>query len=218
MISLLYSMMPFSIKETYRSIVKSGTSSPLYRIIIGTTTPASCHADFIVYRHWYPSTNCFDPSVAHAACTILSMSLFSTSFFFSLCTSSLQAIVLITDKNTIVRYERFCKPYLCKLFCAPSYIWCNIPSLVIHDFVLRIPPLFCIPSIVIPYMGVYTIVYMALYTITRYTWFCIPLYTRYMVLYMIVRYGYVYNRWIKKCFVFDVCVNHEPCKCACEGQ
>ena len=134
------------------------------------------------------------------------MSLFSTSFFFSLCVYSLQAIVLythgttlrnvlITAKNTIVRYEWFCKPSLYTWFCIPSYTWFCIPPIVIHGIVHLCKHGFVYHHSL--YVVLYTIVYMVLYTITRYTWFeyhCIP--GAWFCIRTIVRYGFVYHRWL----------------------
>ena len=130
---------------------------------------------------------------------IVATSPFSTSFFFSSCVPSLQAIVLYTlqrwenvlntTKATRVRYEWFV--YHHSLYMALytigwmlSYtitrsIWFCIPSLVIHGFVYH-----CMNGFVYHHslcMVVYTIVYMVLYTITRYTWFCIPVYEWYSI-------------------------------------
>ena len=189
------------------------------------------------------TTNYFDPSVAHSACTILAM-LFSASFLFSLCVSSLQAIVLYTHRTTLrnvlitakkntVRYKWFCKPSLYTWFCIPTYVWFCIPSLVIHGFVYH-----CIHGSVYYhslYMVLYTIVYMVLCTITRYTWFCISLYTWFSIPSLVIR-GSVYHcipgTWFcipsflmasytivgHKNVSFSSCVNPEPCKRACEGQ
>ena len=130
----------------------------------------------------------------------------SAYHFSSVCVSSLQAIVLythgttlrnvlITAKNTIVRYEWFCKPSLYTWFCIPSYTWFCIPPIVIHGIVHLCKHGFVYHHSL--YVVLYTIVYMVLYTITRYTWFeyhCIP--GAWFCIRTIVRYGFVYHRWL----------------------
>ena len=203
MASLVYSMMRFSVKETCRLIVKPCTSSPLYCIVMVTTTPSSSHAYLIVHRRWYWSTNSFVPPVAHSTCTILATSSFSTLFFFSSCVPSLQAIVLYTLYNVEKMSWILPKlPYQGSVwmvlytithyiwFCISLYTWIRIPSLVVHGFVYHFIHGFVYQHSLC--MVLYTIVYMVLDTITRYAWLCIPLYTWFCTPSPVI-HGFVYQ-------------------------
>ena len=170
--------MPFSIKETCRHIVKPCTSSPLYCIVMVTTTPPSSHADLIVDRRWYWSTNSSVPSVAHAVCTILATSL----------------IVVGIDQSTLpfrplhTLYAQFWQHCRSALHLSSIQLVCT--KLASN----RLYKLYNVEkmSSVLPKLRYHGSVWMVFYTITHYIRFCVPLYEGFCIQSLVI-YGFVYH-------------------------
>ena len=165
-------MMPFPTEETCRTC----TRSPLYCIVIVTTTPSSRPAEVLYHVKPVdqPNRSLRPLHTLHAHFSTATL-LFSTLFFFSLCVPKLARNRLIYVLYNVKKCSEHCQ----KHHTINRLGWFRIPLKA---------PYHCSSHMVLYTITRYTwcnIVLIAWYTITH-TWFRIPLYTWF--LYTIVRY------------------------------